>query len=64
MVGEASEASEALTTQVIIDFRVGRVLGVVFVHAAGDVACRDRAEQLAKAQEAKIVRMSLGPGAS
>ena len=58
------EASGIMTTQVIIDFRVGRVLGVVFVHASGDVARRAQAEQLAKAQEAKIVRISLGAEAS
>lgn len=44
----------------VIDFRVGRILGVAFVGAVGDHDRLSLTEQLALALEKKIVRVALG----
>ena len=49
-----------LRTQTIVDFRVGSVLGVVFVVASGDVDCVPFVAPLAAAQERKIAQGARG----
>jgi hypothetical protein len=44
----------------VVDFRVGRILGVAFVGAVGDHQRLDLANQLAQALEKRIVRVVLG----
>jgi len=46
----------------VIDFRVGRILGVAFVGAVGDHERLELANQLGQALEKRIVRIVLGAG--
>lgn len=49
-----------LLSSTVIDFRVGRILGVAFVGAVGDHLRLEQATQLALALERRIVRVVLG----
>lgn len=49
-----------LVSSTVIDFRVGRILGVAFVGAVGDHLRLEQATQLALALERRIVRVVLG----
>ena len=49
-----------LVSSTVIDFRVGRILGVAFVGAVGDQLRLEQATQLALALERRIVRVVLG----
>ncbi len=49
-----------LVSSTVIDFRVGRILGVAFVGAVGDQIRLEQATQLALALERRIVRVVLG----
>jgi hypothetical protein len=49
-----------LMSSTVVDFRVGRILGVAFVGAVGDHQRLDLANQLANALEKRIVRVVLG----
>ena len=49
-----------LVSSTVIDFRVGRILGVGFVGAVGDHMRLEQATQLALALERRIVRVVLG----
>lgn len=52
--------SAGLLSSTVIDFRVGRILGVAFVGAVGDHLRLEQATQLALALERRIVRVVLG----
>jgi len=52
--------SMGLMSSTVVDFRVGRILGVAFVGAVGDHQRLDLAIQLAQALEKRIVRVVLG----
>lgn len=49
-----------LVSSTVIDFRVGRILGVAFVGAVGDHLRLEQATELALALERRIVRVVLG----
>jgi hypothetical protein len=49
-----------LVSSTVIDFRVGRVLGVVFVATVGDHQRLEAATELGRALEKRIVRVALG----
>jgi hypothetical protein len=49
-----------LMSSTVVDFRVGRILGVAFVGAVGDHQRLDLANQLAQALEKRMVRVVLG----
>ena len=49
-----------LASSTVIDFRVGRILGVVFVGAVGDHQRLEVATELGLALEKRIVRVALG----
>lgn len=49
-----------LVSSTVIDFRVGRILGVAFVGAVGDHLRLEQATQMALALERRIVRVVLG----
>ncbi len=51
---------QGIVSSTVIDFRVGRILGVAFVGTVGDHNRLTLAEQLALALEKKIVRVVLG----
>jgi len=44
----------------VIDFRVGRLLGVVFIGAVGDHDRLEQVQQLGQALEKRIVSVVLG----
>ncbi|MBM3943228.1 MAG: hypothetical protein FJ316_09955 [SAR202 cluster bacterium] len=52
--------SKGLASSTVIDFRVGRILGVVYVGSVGDHDRLDLATQLGLAMEKRIVRVALG----
>ena len=52
--------AQGLLASTVIDFRVGRILGVAFVGTLGDHGRLDLAAQLALALEKRIVRVVLG----
>ncbi|HZA21469.1 MAG TPA: hypothetical protein VFA32_02510 [Dehalococcoidia bacterium] len=52
--------SMGLMSSTVVDFRVGRILGVAFVGAVGDHQRLDLANRLAQALEKRIVRVVLG----
>jgi hypothetical protein len=52
--------SMGVMSSTVVDFRVGRILGVAFVGAVGDHQRLDLANQLAQALEKRIVRVVLG----
>ena len=54
------EDSGRLISVTIVDFRVGRVLGVAFVGTLGDHTRLDEATELAAALEQRIVSVALG----
>lgn len=54
------EDNDRLISVTIVDFRVGRVLGVAFVGTLGDHARLDEAIELAVALEQSIVSVALG----
>jgi hypothetical protein len=54
------EDNGRLISVTIVDFRVGRVLGVAFVGTLGDHARLDEATELAVALERRIVSVALG----
>ena len=54
------EDNGRLISVTIVDFRVGRVLGVAFVGTLGDHARLDEATELAVALEQRIVSVALG----
>lgn len=49
-----------LVSSTVIDFRVGRILGVAFVGTVGDYARLDLATELGIALEKRIVKVALG----
>ncbi len=49
-----------LASSTVIDFRVGRILGVVFVGTVGDHSRLELATELGLALEKRIVRVALG----
>ena len=49
-----------LVSSTVLDFRVGRILGVAFVGTVGDHERRDLATQLAQSLERQIVKVVLG----
>ena len=51
-----------LISSTVIDFRVGRILGVAFIGAVGNHERLDLTTQLALALERRIVRVVLGGG--
>ena len=51
---------KGLVSSTIIDFRVGRILGVTYVVAYGDVECLALVEQIGVCLERQIVRVVLG----
>ena len=51
---------QGVVSSTVIDFRVGRILGVAFVGAVGDHSRLDLASQLGQALEKKIVQVVLG----
>ncbi len=51
---------QGVVSSTVIDFRVGRILGVAFVGAVGDHDRLELAGQLARALEKKIVQVVLG----
>ena len=54
------ESPEGLVSSTVIDFRVGRLLGVAFVVSLGDVERGELAEGLAVELERQMVRVVLG----
>ena len=52
--------SMGVMSSTVVDFRVGRILGVAFVGAVGNHQRLDLANQLAQALEKRIVRVVLG----
>ena len=54
--------SSGLMSSTVVDFRVGRILGVAFVGTVGDHQRMELVTQLALALERKIVRVVLGGG--
>ena len=52
--------SAGLVSSTVVDFRVGRILGVAFVGAVGDHQRLELANQLAQTLERRIVRVVLG----
>lgn len=53
-------SAAGLLSSTVIDFRVGRILGVAFVGSVGDQERLDLASQLAKSLERRIVQVVLG----
>ena len=53
---------QGILSSTVIDFRVGRILGVAFVGAVGEHERLDLANQLGSALEKRIVRVVLGEG--
>ena len=51
-----------LISSTVIDFRVGRILGVAFVGTVGDHERMDLATEVGLALEKRIVRIALGGG--
>ena len=51
-----------LISSAVLDFRVGRILGVAFVGTVGDHERLDLATQLAQSLEKRIVQVVLGCG--
>ena len=49
-----------LVSSTVLDFRVGRILGVAFVGTIGDHERLDLATQLARSLEKRIVQVVLG----
>ena len=56
------EGSNGLVSATVLDFRVGRLLGVAFVVTAGTVQRREMVEHLGADLERQIVRVVLGTG--
>ncbi len=56
------EGPTGLVSSTVIDFRVGRVLGVAFIGTVGDCDRLDLTSELGLALEKKIVRVVLGSG--
>lgn len=54
------EAGDSILASTIIDFRVGRLLGVAYVVAKRDVTLLSLAKELALSLEQQIVRVALG----
>ena len=54
------EAGESILASTIVDFRVGRLLGVAYVVAKRDVTLLGLAKELALSLEQQIVRVALG----
>ncbi len=52
--------SAGLVSSTVIDFRVGRILGVAFVGSVGDHQRLDLASELARSLERRIVKVVLG----
>ena len=52
--------SAGLVSSTVIDFRVGRILGVAFVGSVGDHQRLDLASELARSLEKRIVKVVLG----
>ena len=53
-------SSAGLLSSTVIDFRVGRILGVAFVGSVGDQERLELASQLARSLEKRIVQVVLG----
>ena len=53
-------SAAGLLSSTVIDFRVGRILGVAFVGSVGDQEKLNLASQLARSLEKRIVRVVLG----
>ncbi len=53
-------SAAGLLSSTVIDFRVGRILGVAFVGSVGDQDRLDLASQLARSLEQRIVQVVLG----
>ena len=53
-------STAGLLSSTVIDFRVGRILGVAFVGSVGDQERLDLASQLARSLEKRIVQVVLG----
>ncbi len=53
-------SAAGLLSSTVIDFRVGRILGVAFVGSVGDQERLDLASQLARSLEQRIVQVVLG----
>ena len=54
------EAGDSILASTIVDFRVGRLLGVAYVVAKRDVTLLSLAKELALSLEQQIVRVALG----
>jgi hypothetical protein len=54
------ETGESILASTIVDFRVGRLLGVAYVVAKRDVTLLDLAKELARGLEQQMVRVALG----
>lgn len=54
--------AEGLISSTVVDFRVGRLLGVVFIGVVGDHDRLDQVMQLGQTLEKRMVRIVLGSG--
>ena len=53
---------DGLISSTVVDFRVGRLLGVVFIGVVGDHERLEQVQQLGQALEKRIVSVVLGSG--
>ena len=51
---------DGLISSTVVDFRVGRLLGVVFIGVVGDHERLEQVQQLGQALEKRIVSVGLG----